>query len=146
MKRFLPLALLILALCLSCFTTIRDIKENPRKYNDTIVTVPARITEKIEVPLIPVRLYRILDDTDVIFLVSTSDYNLNDFTYISGKVIALDGEEGAAGVDAFSDQFIAWLEEKELVNDSQGTVVKSVISFVSSVAAKVEVGLFLFEG
>jgi len=138
---------LVVFILWSCATlTIASVKENPQRYAGEMVSLSGRAVSPVKVPLTPLSVYMLKDDSGQIPVISKGEKKDNQRVSGSFKVIAFVGEDTAqAGTQAVKD-LTAYLEENQLL---EGKLVelaaKGAVKVIQTLSASATGTYFLVE-
>ena len=101
--------LLVLSLFASC-ANIATIKKNPTQYHGRSLTLEGVITKAFSVPLMPITIYEIYDNTGFLTVVSMKKtvYRQNERPQFTGRIYYLDPDQ----VNDVSDELVASISDQ----------------------------------
>jgi len=129
MRKFLIISLIFIIS--SCALTIKEIKNNPAKYNTKKVTISGNVIRFIDIPFTLIRIYELYDNTDTIFIVSSKskNYQKNDKVNFEGKIYFLDKNSLSSILDLILKSISEFLLSNKLTSNDDKTLETSKIIF-----------------
>jgi len=145
-KNFLIAVLLLFAVQSMSALTIEKLKEDPEKYNGSIVRLRGYVQFKASIPLTELLIYILEDKTGSILVFSAFPKEKDDRVSIRAEVIAYIGDENEDQREETIDKMSDYLTEKEiLTGDSARRVAQVSLKLLNSIADAVTGTWFVIE-
>ncbi len=143
-----PIVILAAALMLiaGCTTTFENIKSKPEIYAGTDARIRAEVELEIPIPFMKYSVYKLNDDTDIMFMFSSNEYTIGDTISANVHVIGMTEASAEGFSRRIMDQTADYLVEKGITErENAASVSRKIVALISTLGSLTEGSYFLME-